>query len=685
MQRSSVVWKLFLPIAVTGVAIALLLHYAMVKITADEVERSSIAAAAAQAQQMLNVRAYYTTNVVVSAKKAGLKPTHEYATTDKSIPLPATMVHELNAMGTRGTEKSTLRLYSAFPYPWRRAEGGARDAFEKEAWGELNRNPTRPWARVEDVDGVRSVRYAVADRMQEACVNCHNSHPDSPKKDWQLGDVRGALEVTMPVADSLAAAQTQARRASLIVAGVFVVLLFLCWFVAKRLVFTPLERMTGVAAALAEGNLERELSHRSNDELGALAEAFNGVIRSERQLAAAAEAISRGDLTNRPIPRSDQDVLALALGRCADGVEGMVEEVRGLVRGALDGKLDARADAGRHAGEFGAVVRGLNETLDATISPMNESRAVLERLANADLTARVQGNYVGDHAKIKTAVNAMADSLHRAMSEVAQAAQQVQTAGTEIATGSQAVAEGNSVQAGALARTSSALGQIAAMTRRNADDSREAKLLVDATKGVADSSGEAMERMTRSMAEIRGSAERTGAIIESINEIAFQTNLLALNAAVEAARAGDAGRGFAVVAEEVRHLALRSKEAAAKTEALIEDSVKLATGGEVISREVSEKLDQITGSVDRVAGIVSQIAAASDEQARDVANVNQSVAEMERVMEQAAASSEQSSGAAEELSGQARELSAMVRRFKLEDAPAARPRVGYRAAPLGRA
>src|SRR6185503_18684367 len=150
-------------------------------------------------------------------------------------------------------------------------------------------------------------------------------------------------------------------------------------------------------------------------------------------------------------------------------------------------------------------------------------------------------------------------------------------------------------------------------------------------------------------------AERTGAIIESINEIAFQTNLLALNAAVEAARAGDAGRGFAVVAEEVRHLALRSKEAAAKTEALIEDSVKLATGGEVISREVSEKLDQITGSVDRVAGIVSQIAAASDEQARDVAHVNQSVAEMERVMEQAAASSEQSSGAAEELSGQARE------------------------------
>ena len=41
--------------------------------------------------------------------------------------------------------------------------------------------------------------------MGAACVSCHNSHVESVKKDWKVGDVRGLQEVsiTQPFADNL--------------------------------------------------------------------------------------------------------------------------------------------------------------------------------------------------------------------------------------------------------------------------------------------------------------------------------------------------------------------------------------------------------------------------------------------------------------------------------------------------
>ena len=405
-------------------------------------------------------------------------------------------------------------------------------------------------------------------------------------------------------------------------------------------------------------------------ELRPVVEGMNGTMEAfARPLAQSRdylERLSRGDV---PAPITDAyegdfDRTKQALNRCIEALTALVTDGRALADAAAAGRLATRADASRHQGEFRKIIEGFNGTLDTLIAPVEESRRALERLANRDLTARVEGSYRGDNARLKDALNSTADALNEAMVQVAGACEQVSLVSAQIASSSQSVASGASEQASTLEETSGSLECMASMTREAADNAAQASTLASGARASAGGGAAAMEQMNGAMTKIRQSAESTSQIIKDISEIAFQTNLLALNAAVEAARAGEAGRGFAVVAEEVRSLALRAKEAAGKTEELIHQSVVQAGEGAAAATQVNEKLTEILGSARKVADIVAEIAASSREQAAGIEQLNKSVGDMDKITQQNAASSEESSSAAEELNGQAEELAALVGSFR---------------------
>jgi len=379
------------------------------------------------------------------------------------------------------------------------------------------------------------------------------------------------------------------------------------------------------------------------------------------------DSISKGEIPAKITDNynGDFNLIKNNLNQCIEAVNILVADAVMLSQAAVEGKLTTRADATKHAGDFRKIVQGVNQTLDAVLEPINEAAGVLEKLSQRDLRARVKGIYQGDHAKIKESVNATGEALHDALLRVAVAVDQVSSASGQIASSSQSVADGASQQASALEETSSSLESMSAMTKRSADNAQQANGLAQTAKGAATEGAAAMEQMGTAMTKIRASAEGTSQIIKDINEIAFQTNLLALNAAVEAARAGEAGRGFAVVAEEVRSLALRSKEAAMKTEVLIKESVRQAEEGEVTAKGVSSKLGEIVTGVTKVTDIVAEISASAKEQSGGIDQVNRAVTEMNKVTQQNAANSEESSSAAAELSSQSEELASMIGAFQL--------------------
>ncbi len=353
------------------------------------------------------------------------------------------------------------------------------------------------------------------------------------------------------------------------------------------------------------------------------------------------------------------------LNKCIDAVNKLVADAIMLSKAAVDGKLATRADASKHEGDFQKIVQGVNDTLDAVITPVNEAASVLDKVANRDLTARMIGDYKGDLATIKKSLNIAVDNLDKALQQVSEAAEQVTSASNQISSGSQSLAQGANEQASSLEEVSSSLEEMASMTKQNADNATQAKSLSGESEQNTKTGTEAMERMSSAINRIKESSDQTAKIVKTIDEIAMQTNLLALNAAVEAARAGEAGRGFAVVAEEVRNLAQRSAQAAKNTADMISESVKNADDGVKIADEVSQSFESIATSTKKVNDLIAEIAAASQEQSQGIDQVNSAVAQMDKVTQQNAANSEESASAAEELSSQAEELKTMIDEFAL--------------------
>ena len=320
---------------------------------------------------------------------------------------------------------------------------------------------------------------------------------------------------------------------------------------------------------------------------------------------------------------------------------------------------------GTFNGAYREIVSGVNKTLDAIMGPINEASAILQKVANKDMSARITGDYKGDYAKIKEALNMAVENLDKALQQVAIGAEQVASASVQVSTGGQALSQGASEQASSLEEVSSSLQEMSSMTKQNVLNARDAKGVSEQARESADKGVESMSRMSSAINRIKSSSDSTARIVKTIDEIAFQTNLLALNAAVEAARAGDAGRGFAVVAEEVRNLAMRSAEAAKNTANLIEDAVKNSENGVAINAEVLKNFQDIAEKSNKVSQVVAEIAAASEQQDQGISQVTKAVEQLNQVTQQNAANAEESASAAEEMSSQSEEMRSMVAGFKL--------------------
>ncbi len=198
-------------------------------------------------EALAEFRTVYTSEVVERIRPSGIEITHDYHLREGAAPLPATLSMILGNRIGELESGGESRLYSAYPFPWRSENGGLSDVFARDAWEALIRNPEEPFYRFETLGEREVLRYATADLMRPACVDCHNTHPDSPKVDWEEGDVRGVLEVITPLDAPLAAI-----RSGLVDTAVLMLFMVALGLVFVGMLMNSLQRATHEAAVLTE-------------------------------------------------------------------------------------------------------------------------------------------------------------------------------------------------------------------------------------------------------------------------------------------------------------------------------------------------------------------------------------------------------------------------------------------------
>jgi hypothetical protein len=185
--------------------------------------RSSALESAAQQAELLEEATNEYSQIVTRVEQGKYPVNKTVPPTPGTVPLsiPATFLHDVGEQLAQTSRTGVqVRQYSDYPFPWR-TDGGPRDDFERAALLRLRKSQGQETVHeFTEIGGQPVVRYAQARVMKRTCVECHNTHPQAPRKDWREGDVRGVLEIIRPLDKDEARVGEALRLALLLSAAV---------------------------------------------------------------------------------------------------------------------------------------------------------------------------------------------------------------------------------------------------------------------------------------------------------------------------------------------------------------------------------------------------------------------------------------------------------------------------------
>lgn len=229
------------------------------------------------------------------------------------------------------------------------------------------------------------------------------AYQKAERVEWRVVIAVNLEEIFAPVA--------RLRDTNLLITLVSLVVVGIILFIIVNGLVTPINLAAKYIDRISGGDIPEPIKQKYTGEIQRIINNLNKLIANLTGTVEVAEKIAAGDISIEVTPLSDEDRLGKSLAKMVDTLKQILADIGSLTHSAIQGELSVRGDTACFEGKYSDIMKGINDTLDAVIQPLNVAAACMDTIARGDFPEEITDDYRGDFNDIKNSINMLISNL----------------------------------------------------------------------------------------------------------------------------------------------------------------------------------------------------------------------------------------------------------------------------------